>query len=131
MSSYIECTLEINNLAILKKTLDTMKLQYEENTIANGYNTKRNVDLVVRKKELKKFECGTYGDLGFVFDKKENKYNAVIDHYDERILTTIKNVYATETLKDYAKANRKKIEVISGDILSTNKNEEIIITISE
>ncbi len=38
MSSYIECTLEINNLSILKKTLEAMNLKYEENVVANGYN---------------------------------------------------------------------------------------------
>ena len=130
MSSYIECTLEINNLSILKKTLEAMNLKYEENVVANGYNVKRNADIVVRKQELRKFNCGDYGDLGFIYNEKEKKYNIIIDHYDKKILTTIKNVYATETLKDYAKANRKKLEVVSRDLLSTNSQEEIIITIS-
>ena len=130
MSSYITCKLEIKDLAMIKKVLDAMGLSYEEGNLkARGYgSTSRDVDLLVTQSSLRKINAGTYGDMGFKYNDETKTYDVVIDHMDKRVVNTINQLYAVETIKNFATVNRKSYTVVSG-MEGTVGNQEIILDV--
>ena len=128
MSSYITCKLEIKSLGMLKQVLDNMGLSYEEgNLTARGYGrASRDVQLLVTKKELNKIDAGAYGDMGFQYNKTTETYDVVLDDVDKRLANKINQLYAVETIKNFATANRKSYTVVSG---SVEANQEVILDV--
>lgn len=130
MSSYIVCKLEVKNIDMIKKILTSLDISYieGENLQALGYgNIRKDVDLLVKKRELKKINPNTYGDMGFKYNKETKSYDMIIDHLDKKIINTVQQLYAVETIKDFAVANRKNYTVVSG--IEDLGNKEIVLDI--
>ena len=131
MSSWIPCKLEIKNLEMLKKVLDMMHLTYQENTvneqlIARGYgNASSKVDLLVPQSELRKIQAGSYGDMGFVYNKNTETYDVMLDSVDRRVANTMNQIYAVESIKDFAIANKRSYTISTEEYGS----QEIVIEV--
>ena len=132
MSSYITCKLEIKDLEMIKKVLDTLGLKYTvgDNLVAKGYGrVNREADIVVSQGQLKSINAGRYGDLGFKYNQETKAYDMIVDDYDSRLINTVKNLYALESIKEFAEVNRKSYEIVSGSVDDLNADQEIIIDV--
>jgi len=115
---------------MLKKVLDIMGLSYQEgNLIAKGYGkATKNVEILIPQHELRKVKAGTYGDMGFMYNKETETYDVVVDDYDRRLVDTFIQLYAVETIKNFATSNRKEYQVVSG-MEKINSHKEIILDV--
>ena len=129
MSSYITCKLEIKNISMIKKVLETMGLAYTEGELkARGYGSKsRDVDLLVKQSELNKIKAGRYGDMGFKYNSETETYDIIIDHMDKKLIDNINQLYAVETIKNFATANMKSYTISGMD--NAIGNEEITVEV--
>jgi len=124
MSAYIKCKLEIKSVDMLKKVLDVMGLHYQEGQlIAKGYGSmKKAVDILISKEELKKQGIFSWGDMGFSYNEKTQTYDAVIDESSKEVIGQINQIYAVETIKNFATANRYNYTIIENNGNKMNQN---------
>lgn len=132
MSSYIECEMQIKDLAMLKKALDTLGLAYKEakpnqKLEAKGYYNSKEVDLLVPKSELRKIHYGSYNDVGFVYNPATKSYDMFVDDTETSLTEKIEQYYAAETIKNFAVANRKEYNVVTNEDVASN--QDIVIEV--